>query len=100
MVAGATHTSFSDWPLLAIRSWSPARRALGGVAGPGVHDAMTAAIRPFLDRHLRAGTADVDAALRAVAGLRVDDPGCPVRTGARPGRLIPFPNTTTERTRP
>jgi dienelactone hydrolase len=73
-VVGATHTSFCDWPLLAVRSWSPARRALAGVTGPRVHHAVSAAVRPFLDRHLRAGTGDVDAALRAVAGLRVDDP--------------------------
>ncbi|HEU4841795.1 MAG TPA: hypothetical protein VFT09_10140, partial [Ilumatobacteraceae bacterium] len=75
VVVGATHTSFSDWPLLAIRSWSPARRALGGAAGPRVHDATTAAVRPFLDRHLRGGPTDVGAALTAVADLRVDSPG-------------------------
>jgi dienelactone hydrolase len=74
MIAGATHTSFCDWPLLAIRPWSPARRAVGSATGPRVHDAVTASVRPFLDRHLRSDAVDIDAALRAVPDLRVDDP--------------------------
>ncbi|MET0908724.1 MAG: hypothetical protein ABWZ99_04575 [Ilumatobacteraceae bacterium] len=74
MVSGATHTSFCGWPLLPIRSWSLARRALGGVSGPMVHDAVGAAVRPFLDRHLRGGPVDVGAAMQATPALRVDSP--------------------------
>ena len=73
-------------------------RALGGVVGPRVHDAVTAAIRPFLDRHLRGGTADVAAASRAlVPDLRLSThrapcsprSRCPWRDPNRPRRQPP-----------
>jgi hypothetical protein len=36
VVRGAAHTSFCDWPMLPLRTWSPARRALRGLTGAGV----------------------------------------------------------------
>ena len=65
-------------------------RALGGVVGPRVHDAMTAAIRPFLDRHLRGGTADVAAALRCRARPARRRTGRPVRPDPAARGVIPI----------
>jgi dienelactone hydrolase len=74
LVAGARHTSFCDWPLLPMRSWSPARRALAGATGPRAWTATSNAIVAFLDQYVRAGQADVDVALAADSTLRVAAP--------------------------
>jgi dienelactone hydrolase len=73
LVPGATHTSFCDWPMLPIRSWSPARRALGGVRGDRVWRLASSATRTFLDHHVLGGPVDVSAALTG-AGLDVAAP--------------------------
>jgi hypothetical protein len=74
LVREATHTSFSDWPLLAPRRWSPVRRALAGVSGPAVWRTTTRAVVAFLDHYVRDRPGDVAAALAADPGLRVADP--------------------------
>ena len=74
IVTGATHTSFSDWPLVPLRRWSPARRAVTGVDGPAVWSATTTALRAFLDRHVRGGSTDVGAALVDDSRLRTGAP--------------------------
>ena len=74
IVTGATHTSFSDWPLLPLRRWSPARRAVAGVDGPAVWSATTTALRAFLDRHVGGGPTDVGAALVDDSRLRTGAP--------------------------
>jgi hypothetical protein len=74
LIDGATHTSFCDWPMLRLRRWSPARRALGGVSGPRVWAATSGALLAFLDRHVRGGETDVAAPLAADPALRVGPP--------------------------
>ena len=78
-VTGATHTSLCDWPLLDLRSWSPARRTLAGVAGPAVWATVAAAARTFLAAHVADDGADAGATgrldgLDAVPGLEIATP--------------------------
>jgi hypothetical protein len=74
VVRGAPHTSFCDWPMLPLRGWSPARRALRGMTGPGVWGTVTHALLTFLGKHLGPERGDVLAALTAHEGLRVGEP--------------------------
>jgi dienelactone hydrolase len=74
LVTGARHTSFCDWPLLPLRSWSPARHALAGAIGPRAWTASSNAIVAFLDQHVGAGRADVDVTLAADSTLRAAAP--------------------------
>ena len=74
LVTGGPHTSFCDWPLLPLRSWSPTRRALAGAAGPQAWSTSSNAIVAFLDQHIGAGHADVDVALAANSVLRFASP--------------------------
>ena len=62
-VRGASHPSFCDWPMLPLRSWSPARRVLGGVVGDRVHRAVSDTVLGFLGDTL--GTGGVAGAGRA-----------------------------------
>jgi hypothetical protein len=74
VVTGATHTSFSDWPMLPSTFWSIGARALRGVSGPHVFDASSRAILAFLDRHVRGAGSDVNAVLASDGALRVGSP--------------------------
>jgi dienelactone hydrolase len=74
VVRGAAHTSFCDWPMLPLRTWSPARRALRGLTGAGVWNAVTGALLMFLGKHVRGDEGDVLATMIAADALRVGEP--------------------------
>jgi dienelactone hydrolase len=74
LVVGARHTSFSDWPVLPLRSWSPARRALGSATGPDAWRTTSTAVLAFLERYAATTTAGRDVELSSIAGLRVASP--------------------------
>ncbi|MFN8216859.1 MAG: hypothetical protein U0R71_09720 [Solirubrobacterales bacterium] len=74
LVRGAPHTGFCDWPMLPLRRWSPARRALRGVEGPATWHVVSGALLAFLDAHLGETGGDASAALRAIDGLSVGEP--------------------------
>jgi pimeloyl-ACP methyl ester carboxylesterase len=58
-IRGARHTSFTDWPLLQLWRFAPARRALAGSLGPGVWRTTADYLLAFLGRHLRGEPAPV-----------------------------------------
>jgi pimeloyl-ACP methyl ester carboxylesterase len=74
LVRGADHTSFCDWPMLPLRAWSPARRALRGTTGASVWSAVTGALLTFLDNHLGRDEGDVSTVLSVDNALRVGGP--------------------------
>jgi hypothetical protein len=74
LVRGASHTAFCDWPMLPLRPWSPARRALRGVTGPGVCRTVARSLLAFLGRHLRGADVDVAGVLESEVSLRRGDP--------------------------
>jgi pimeloyl-ACP methyl ester carboxylesterase len=74
MVRGAAHTSFCDWPMLPLRTWSPARRALRRLTGAGVGNTVTGALLTFLGKHVRGNEGDVLATLIADDALRGGEP--------------------------
>ena len=52
-IRGARHTSFTDWPLLPLWRFAPARRALDRSLGPSVWRTTADYLLAFLGRHLR-----------------------------------------------
>jgi hypothetical protein len=74
LVRGAAHTSFCDWPMLPLRTWSPARRALRGMTGAGIWSTVTSALLTFLGKHVKGDEGDVLATLIADDALRVGKP--------------------------
>jgi hypothetical protein len=60
--------------MLPLRRWSPARRALNGVSGKAIANAVSGAVLAFLDRHLHHSTGDVNARLEAHPGLLTGSP--------------------------
>lgn len=74
LVRGATHTSFCDWPMLSMRKWSPARRALQGVEGPAVWGAVAGALLAVLGVHVVGSEGDVSRTLASSDRLMVGEP--------------------------
>lgn len=74
LVDGAAHTSFCDWPMLPLRAWSPARRALRGLTGAGAWNTVTRTLLTFLGKHVKGGQGDILATLMADDALRVGEP--------------------------